>query len=909
MLWLSLYYVIGISLYWAPVDGAVTLEQISTVYLPFLMDDSWGNSYDMLWDAVERSTFDTDNGLVYTVGATGILHVIDARNITNFTVLASYKFHPQWDGSEAKDVELCSGGVVAVPYQIKNALEDGGKVAIFAPYSREQATLVKIREINVGTFPSQIVFTEDCRKAVVVNQGNLGQSINSNPYYDAEGSISILEFSGGDIAYGSVTATTLGFTEFNERYESYKQSGVRYLYRGLPQTSFKSSFSQDVEPKSVVLNTDETVAYVTLQENNAIVRVDLLTDSIIDIYGLGSKSWLGTGFDSSSNDGGINIRPWNISAWYQPDGIQYFKGSDPDHEGYLVTANEGMHKVYRVDEEGITWSENWEGKTFPSENLVDKERVPTKVSDGLNSYRSLGGLQFSKVEGENERGKFDRFYTFGGRSISVWNASNMALLYDSDSEIEIQHGQQYRKIFNSHIAEETQVPSQSKDTRSTYRGPEPESIELVEIENKRYMFVGNERISTIMVYSMGLDDTVPELESINRAGDTDRTWRQLYEERNIGDIDPEDLRFIPYDKSPTCEPLLLVTGAASGTVSLYAIHGLPEPPADKRCIQYNTTYTFTTPGPTRPTEPSTTPQVTTSMSSRQTTITARTQSTTYKDDQNTIDEENITPEIENTTVDYEMEVTTFESEGETTTEYDFTEDGNVTPMEETTPVDLETIEMSTSTIARSPTTIKPTTIESTTQSTGTKIQTTERATTTKSPITEKVTTAGTPTTERVTTAGTPTTERVTTAGTPTTEKVTTASTPTTESVTTAGTPTTEKVTTASTPTTETVTTAETPTTEKVTTAGTPTTMRVTTERITTVGTPTTERITTAGTPTTERVTTARTPTASTTQATTGAFPGFFQRGVPHHHLKPSFSNSFARAHSSSFLRDSFTSAP
>ena len=56
------------------------------------------------------------------------------------------------------------------------------------------------------------------------------------------------------------------------------------------------------------------------------------------------------------------------------------------------------------------------------------------------------------------------------------------------------------------------------------------------------MFVGSERTSTIMIYSFEGNSTTPDFESIHRSGGSNESFTDLYEARNIGDIDPEDLR-------------------------------------------------------------------------------------------------------------------------------------------------------------------------------------------------------------------------------------------------------------------------------------------------------------------------------------------------------------------------------
>ena len=67
-------------------------------------------------------------------------------------------------------------------------------------------------------------------------------------------------------------------------------------------------------------------------------------------------------------------------------------------------------------------------------------------------------------------------------------------------------------------------------------------MELGEVNGKRVLFVGNERTSTLMVYSFKENAVIPTFESIHRSGGTQDTFSDLLEGRNAGDLDPEDLR-------------------------------------------------------------------------------------------------------------------------------------------------------------------------------------------------------------------------------------------------------------------------------------------------------------------------------------------------------------------------------
>ena len=76
-----------------------------------------------------------------------------------------------------------------------------------------------------------------------------------------------------------------------------------------------------------------------------------------------------------------------------------------------------------------------------------------------------GRLKFSTVDGKNKDGKYERFVTYGGRGISVYNASDMQLMWNSGSEVAEALQTHLPAIFNAD-SDGDKTPSETKDTRS-----------------------------------------------------------------------------------------------------------------------------------------------------------------------------------------------------------------------------------------------------------------------------------------------------------------------------------------------------------------------------------------------------------------------------------------------------------
>ncbi|CAH1226651.1 Hypp118 [Branchiostoma lanceolatum] len=308
------------------------------------------------------------------------------------------------------------------------------------------------------------------------------------------------------------------------------------------------------------------------RENNAIAVLDMATATFDDIYPLGSKYWGTASIDTSIDDGGIVMRDWPIYSIYQPDSMRTFS-----HRGrnYILTANEG-DGVERAPPNATASTDELKGAELTERSLLSPKLKSQRLRSALNSTSQLGCAVFSSLDGLDPQNpdKYASLHLFGGRGFSVWNADDVSLVWDSEDEVERMVAKYYPSIFNSDYDEDVidSTPAALFDHRSCKKGPETESLAIGEVGGKTVFFVGNERSSTILVYSLADEDIItPVFQSISFSGRLDLTWRQAYQDRVVGDIDPEDMRFVSARDSPTNTPLLLVAGTVSGTVSVYEV--------------------------------------------------------------------------------------------------------------------------------------------------------------------------------------------------------------------------------------------------------------------------------------------------------------------------------------------------
>jgi hypothetical protein len=186
-----------------------------------------------------------------------------------------------------------------------------------------------------------------------------------------------------------------------------------------------STVAADTEPEYVTISDDSKTAWVTLQENNAIARVNLVTKSIEQISPLGFKNHFlpGNELDPSDRDGIIAHGKWPVQGMYLPDGIAVFgKG----FQQFLITANEGDSRIRPTSDDALPPNE--EGDFFNEEERIkdvdlDPVAFPNAVS--LQSDASIGRLKITNTLGDTDGdGDFDNLHTFGARSFSIWNSQS-----------------------------------------------------------------------------------------------------------------------------------------------------------------------------------------------------------------------------------------------------------------------------------------------------------------------------------------------------------------------------------------------------------------------------------------------------------------------------------------------------
>lgn len=264
------------------------------------------------------------------------------------------------------------------------------------------------------------------------------------------------------------------------------------------------------------------------------------------------------GLDPSDRDSGvgnlgaIRINNWPVYGMYQPDAISLFTAGG---ETFLITANEGDAREYGSFVEEV--------RVGSSAVVLDQTNFPNGAA--LKANTALGRLnisnQASDLDGD---GDYDRLFTLGGRSFSIWNTDGN-LIWDSGNEFETLTARFFPQNFN------TGHTTNALDDRSDNKGPEPEATAIGVINDSVYAFIGLERIGTMFMYNV-TNPTAPRyVDYINSRNLTVSPNLTNVTNGTVGDLGCEVIQYIPASESPNGADMIVAGNEISGTVSFYNV--------------------------------------------------------------------------------------------------------------------------------------------------------------------------------------------------------------------------------------------------------------------------------------------------------------------------------------------------
>ncbi len=461
--------------------------------------------------------------LFTTSAISGFLDIVNFSNPTAPTLVKSIDMNP-YGGITSVAVK---NGIVAVASpNVDEALE--GSVVFFDT----DGTFLK--QVTVGALPDMIVFSPDGTKVLTANEGQPNVAYTTDP----EGSVSVINISGGIPALTQANVSTLLFTQYNAQEATLIASGIR-------KVKSTSTLSQDFEPEYISISPDSQKAWISLQENNAVVELNLTNNTYTDIWALGTKDMnvAGNGFDISDNNTEVLIANWPVKAYYNPDAIANFSIAGTN---YLITANEGDERDYSGFSERTTvgaGTYTLDATAFPNGSV-------------LKQTYNMGRFRVTNQNGNTDAdAAFEEIYCLGSRSFSIFNTATKSIVYDSGDDFEMITASLMPSLFNADHEDNV------KKVRSRAKGPEPEGVTTAVIGGETFAFISLERIGGVMVYNI-TNPNAPTFVDYKNSRST-----SAYS----GDHGAEGITYIEPANSATGKGYVLVANEISGTLTIFEV--------------------------------------------------------------------------------------------------------------------------------------------------------------------------------------------------------------------------------------------------------------------------------------------------------------------------------------------------
>ena len=480
----------------------------------------------------EISAFMPEKKVLFVVGGENVLEVVDLADPSKPKKISEVKLP---GGASSVTV---FGDLVAV--SLLNTPEwKMGHVQVMR-YNKKLEVL-GLHELCY--MPDMITFTPDGKNLLVACEGSPDETFAEDP----EGGVGVLSIAG-------TANATANAVDFAKAWKKPQKTVVGFdgldtlklMATGVRKTGVKS-FVQSLEPEYITVAEDSKTAWVSLQENNALVKFDVAEKKILDVFPLGyvDHSKPGYGLDVKKNKQ-IEIKNYPLRGLRQPDGISAFTVNG---KTFVLTANEGAPvNDYKA------WTDVTTPMMLSQQGVLDASVFTPNVLDDLKNV-TVSNLERCNVSPDKtQNGSCPYMYSFGTRSVSIFDGETGHLMWDSGDAFE----QTLAKVAPAYFNWNSKKGKVKMDARSEDKGCEPENVTTGIVGDKRYAFVGLERTSGVAVFDItGIED-----------GSAPKVVDYYLDPKDRG---PEGILFIPAEKSPNGEPLLIVGYEYSKTLAVYTV--------------------------------------------------------------------------------------------------------------------------------------------------------------------------------------------------------------------------------------------------------------------------------------------------------------------------------------------------
>lgn len=443
-----------------------SFEKANVLQGPFVKGDVLEEFSRIELKTAEIAAYMPATKKLFVVGDENVMEVVDLSNPRKPKRTESFMLE-----GEATSV-TAHGNFVAVSLLADPAWERGNVELLEV----SNGSIRKVGVYGVCYHPDMLTFTPDGKKILVACEGEPSE----DKLHDPEGGIAILDMD--LISQGKNPVITIPLHE------------------------------ADFEPEYITVSKDSKIAWVSLQENNALVRVDVEHAYVDTIFDLGFVDHTQKGFALDAvKDGKIRIENANIRSLRQPDGIKAF---EVNGRTFVATANEGD----------------------------DMEKTDPR---------------FVKIACGDDK---DCKLINGTRSISLFDGLTGELVWDSGEILEKTFAEVAPLYFNWNSKKGKVNLEKWTDSRSDDKGCEPENVTVGKVGNRLLGFMGLERMSGIATFDftdIGVNGKMPTLVGYYM---------------DPKDRGPEGVLFISAEESPVAGTALLVVGYEySKTLVIYKV--------------------------------------------------------------------------------------------------------------------------------------------------------------------------------------------------------------------------------------------------------------------------------------------------------------------------------------------------
>jgi len=476
------------------IDGADGIDGIGISHFSTASTFNLGDGVPEIsaYDAVTQKVFSTNSDAAQV----DVIDISDVNNPQQFETIDITAF-----GGNVNSV-ACKNGFLAIAVEAVTAT-DNGSVVIF----NTSDLTAPVAQVTAGALPDMVTFTPDGNYVISANEGEP----NDDYTIDPPGTITVIDMS-------NYSSTQVTFDAFNANETALEAEGFRVFGPG-------ANLSTDVEPEYIAVSSNSQTAYIALQENNGIAKLDIASKTITDIYPLGTKDYSEVFFDLSDRDDEAgNLNNWPVLSFYQPDAIDYFEIGGI---GYIISANEGDARDY----DGYSEEDRCDDLN------LDPIAYPDAAT--LQLDENLGRLKVTTANGDIDGdGDIDQIYGYGARSFSIWSTTG-DLLFDSGNEFTLKTLYEFGSY---------------PENRSDDKGTEPESVTTYSDGTNTFAIIGLERSGDVLIYNIN----------------------DIYNPRfvqRLRNTSPEGLLIVNAEDSPNGKTLLIISNEFpdNATLNIYTL--------------------------------------------------------------------------------------------------------------------------------------------------------------------------------------------------------------------------------------------------------------------------------------------------------------------------------------------------